>query len=89
LANRDRLAEALTKADPGFVPKLQTQAELGQWQTNVRISAKLTELLSSIQGLRRDLRGGRSENAPEGFGLFLSGAAEQSKKLRQEVNRVP
>ena len=89
IVNRNRLAEALAKAPPGFVPKLQTQAELGQWQTNVRISAKLTELLSAIQGLRRDLRGGRSENRPEGFGLFLSGAAEQSKKQRQEVNRVP
>lgn len=87
LANRDKLAEALIKAQPGFVPKLQTQAELGQWETNVRISAKLTELLGAIQGLRHDLRGQRNNDTPEGFGLFLSGANEQSKKLRGEVKR--
>jgi hypothetical protein len=88
LTRHEQISQALIKAQPGFVPKLQAQAELGQWQTNVRISAQLTELLASIQGLRQELRGSRGD-MPEGFGLFLSGAAEQSKKMQHEVSRVP
>lgn len=89
LSTQDKLSQALVNAQPGFVPKIQTQAQLGQWQTQVRISAQLTELLAAIHGLRQDLSGTTAHTGPQGFGLFLSGAAEQSKKLQREVNRVP
>lgn len=89
MANQGQISEALINAPPGFVPKLQTQAELGQWQTQVRISAQLTELLAAIHGLRKDLNKTQKDGKPEGFGLFLMGAAEQSSKLKGGMNRVP
>ena len=89
LINHDKLSQALGQAQPGFVPKLQAQTELGQWQTEVRISAQLTELLTAIHNLRKDVGGTRLDDRPQGFGLFLSGAADHSKKLHEGVNSVP
>lgn len=89
-ANRDdledqrRLAERLSAAEPGFVPKLQAQAALGDWRSNTRLSIQMAELLASIQILREDLKA----RSPGGAALaaLVEGAEVQNRKQREGVN---
>lgn len=88
MVTHDQISKALNEAAPGFVPKLQAQTQLAQWQSNVRISSQLTELLAAIQGLRQDMRGSNQIGEPRGFDVLLSGLEKQREKL-QGVKRVP
>lgn len=80
LENQNKLETALRTAEPGFVPKIQAQAQLGAWQTNTRLSAQLAELLAAIHGLRADLNG--KESRMGSFEAILKGSELQNQKQR-------
>lgn len=72
-----KLEDSLKTAGQGFIPKLQSQAQLGNWQTSARISAQLGELLSAIHGLRQDIKGTNI------LDTLVEGADAQNQKQRE------
>lgn len=84
LTDQQKLSEALRASEPGFVPKIQTQTQLGNWQANTRVSSQLTELLSAVRGLREDLNA--KENNTSGLAELLEGAEIQNQKQREVKN---
>jgi hypothetical protein len=87
LSNQEKLEQALQSAEQGFVPKIQTQAQLGSWQANTRISAQLAELLSTLHALREDLLA-KDQNS-SGMAALLSGSEIQNQKQRKGALRAP
>lgn len=87
LSDQQKLSEVLRTAEQGFIPKIQTQTQLGNWQASTRVSSQLTELLSAIQGLREDLRG-KNQN-PGGLAELVEGAELQNQKQREVTNHGP
>ncbi len=83
MTNQRRLEEALRAAQPGFIPKIEAQAQLGSWQANTRISAQMTELLTSMHAMREELRALRAkESGPDPLKLLMTGAEIQNRKQR-------
>lgn len=77
LAQVKKLEDSLRTAGQGFIPKIQSQAQLGNWQASARISAQLGELLSAVHGLRQDLAGTNT------LGVFVNSADAQNQKQRE------
>ncbi|MCB0357000.1 MAG: hypothetical protein KDD40_08340 [Bdellovibrionales bacterium] len=88
LSHQSQLEKALGTAQLGFIPRLQTQAQLGNWQANTRLSTQMTELLAVMHAIREELRAMRSrENQNDYMGLLIQGSEQQNKKLREERQR--
>ena len=87
LTDQQKLSESLRTAEQGFVPKIQTQTQLGNWQASTRVSSQLTELLSAIHGLREDLSA-KNQN-PSGLAELVQGAEVQNQKQREVTNHGP
>ncbi len=88
LENQTQLETALQKAEAGFVPKLHAQAQLGEWKTNTRLSAQMTELLGAIHAIREELRLARLKSErPELLESLLKGSEIQNQKLQEAKNR--
>lgn len=88
LSNQRQLQEALQSAQSGFVPKIQAQAQLGNWQASTRLSAQLTELLAAIHAMREELRVMRlNEDHTNPLGVLIKGAEVQNEKLREANKR--
>jgi hypothetical protein len=83
LDNQRKLDEALKTAGPGFVPKIQSEAQLGAWRTGTRVSTQLSELLTATRDLQNELN---SKNQPGVLDQLLKGAEVQNQKQR-EVSR--
>lgn len=81
LKNQEGLAQALRTADQGFIPKLTTQAMLGNWQSNTRVSAQMTELLWNIHALREDMR--TRDQGSNGLAELLTGSEILNQKQRE------
>lgn len=84
LTDQQKISESLRSAEPGFVSKLETQSQLGQWQATTRVSAQLTELLAAVRGLREDLRA--NGGAGGGLAQILAGAEMQNQKQRETMS---
>lgn len=85
LARQKQLEQDLEKAEPGFVPKLSTEVELGSWKANTRMSSQITELLSAVQAMREELRLLRLKNEnTDTLGLLVKGSEIQNNKLKEE-----
>lgn len=85
LAKLEDLERTLKSAEQGLVPKIQAQAQIGSWQANARVSAQMTELLSSIQAMREEMRG-RQESSADPLSLLLKGTEALSNK-QSEMRR--
>lgn len=85
LAKLEELERTLKSAEQGLVPKIQAQAQIGAWQANARVSAQMTELLSSIQAMREEMRG-RQEAGADPLSLLLKGTEALSDK-QSEMRR--
>lgn len=84
LSRQSVLQKALQSAQPGLVPKIQVEAQLGSWQASTRVSAQLTELLSAIHAMREELRSIRlKDEGPNILQLLVNGSKMQSEKLQQ------
>lgn len=81
LIEQQKLSEALRTAEQGFVTKLHAQSQIGNWQTNTRVSSQLTELISAIHGLRQDLA--EKNQGRTILEEILMGAEIQNKKQRE------
>ncbi len=86
LEAQQKLAEGLRSAEHGFVPKLQTQAQIGNWRASTRVSAQLTELLTAVQGLKE---GGSAKEPTSGLATLLQGSEILNQKQREVVNHGP
>jgi hypothetical protein len=81
---QNKIQAALSTAQPGFIPKLQTQVQLGQWQTDIRLSTQITELLAVIHAMREELHLLRAKQDDQnGLSRLLSGAEMQNEKLKK------
>lgn len=84
LSRQSVLQKALQTAQPGLVPKIQVEAQLGSWQASTRVSAQLTELLSAIHAMREELRSMRMKDENSNIlQLLVNGSKMQSEKLQQ------
>lgn len=81
LKYQKKLMHSLKSAKPGFISKIQAQAQLGQWQANTRLSAQLTELLSQISAMREELRLLRlDESKADPIRSLINGVKLQTQK---------
>jgi len=78
LADQEKLEQALQTAEPGFVPKLQTRAQLGSWQANTRTSAQMSELLAAVRDLKEEVRSQKSE----GPATLMRGAEALNRQVK-------
>lgn len=84
IVDQKQLQQDLKSAQPGFVPKLQAQAELGNWRASTRMSAQMTELLASIHTMREELRALRlKEEKSDVLNMLITGSEIQNQKLRE------
>lgn len=79
----EKLQSSLMEAPAAFVPKIQTQIQLEQWKTHIRISTQLTEALSAMTAMREELRAARLSNKSDGLGVLIQGAEMQNKKVKE------
>lgn len=82
LADQEKLEQALHTAEPGFVPKIQTRAQLGSWQAGTRTSAQLSELLIAVRQLSDEVRAQKSG----GPASLLRGSEDLNKQMRGVSN---
>ncbi len=88
LRTQMRLQELLAVAPPAVVPKIQTQAQIGSWQSNTRVSAQLTELLGAIQAVREELRAQRLKaGSSDGLNTLIMGSEMQNQMHRERERR--
>jgi hypothetical protein len=78
---QEKLNKALLTAEPGFVPKIQAQAQIGSWRSNTRLSAQLAELAAEMHELKAEMQG-RGKNAFD-FSALIKGSEYQSQKQRE------
>ena len=83
LTDQQKLAEALRSAEQGFIPKIQTQTQLGNWQASTRVSSQLTELLTAIHSLSADVRANNLNSG--GLAELMQGAEIQNQKQQRGV----
>jgi hypothetical protein len=83
VSNQAALQEALKTAQPGFIPKLQTQTQIGNWQTGTRLSTQMTELLSTVEAMRQELRLIRLKEQQNGISALLKGSSLQNERQRE------
>ncbi|MBX3023010.1 MAG: hypothetical protein KF799_15145 [Bdellovibrionales bacterium] len=81
LQAQEKLEQALQTAAPGFIPKLQAQAQLGHWQTTTRLSVQLAEFISTMQNTC-DPQGGK-DGSMKGLAALLAGSEVQNRKQRE------
>lgn len=79
----NQLQKALNEAGPGFVPKIEAQAQIGNWQASTRVSAQMTELIATIHAMREELRAMRMAKSSGGLGSLIQGAEQQSQLLEE------
>lgn len=85
LDQQQKLEQALSVGQAGFVPKIEAQAQLGSWQTNTRVSAQLTELLSTMQAMREELRALRDKDqASDAMTELIKGSEIQNERQRKD-----
>lgn len=83
LKQRSELQAALITAQPGLIPKIEAQTQLGIWQTNTRMSLQMTELLASIHAMREELRILRlKENQGNNLNTLVQGAEILNQKQK-------
>jgi hypothetical protein len=87
LDNQRKLGEALKTAGPGFVPKIQSEAQLGSWRAGTRVSAQLAELLTATHDLHEDLRA--KNQRPSVLTEFLKSVEAQNQKQREVMANEP
>ena len=89
LKAQEELEALLHGAPPGFVPKIQTQAQLGSWQASTRLSAQVTELLGAVHAMREELRLQRLQREQDRGGLeaLVIGSELQNLKHREKDSR--
>lgn len=87
LDQQQKIETALRSAEPAFVPKLQTQAQIGSWRTATRVSSQLSEILSNVQGLREDLK--NKDQTAAGLAFLLKGSEAQNQKQREVTVHEP
>jgi hypothetical protein len=78
---QEKLNKALLTAEPGFVPKIQAQAQIGAWRSNTRLSAQLAQLIAEVRELRAEMQG-RGKSAFD-FSALIKGSEYQSQKQRE------
>ena len=78
---QEKLNKALLTAEPGFVPKIQAQAQIGAWRSNTRVSTQLAELITEVHALRNDLQG--KGRGPFDFSALIEGSDYQNQKQRE------
>jgi hypothetical protein len=84
LKYQQQLQKDLQTAEPGFVPKLQAQAQLGNWRSSTRVSTQMTALLTELHAIRQELRTMRlNEQGSNALSVFLSGSEIQNQKLKK------
>ncbi len=83
LDQQKKLEAALRSTDPGFIPKLQTQAQIGSWQASTRVSTQISELLAIIEDLRSEIR---STNHGA-FATIVQGSELQNDRQRKGRSR--
>jgi hypothetical protein len=81
-----KLSSALKTAEPGFVPKIAAEAQLGAWQSNARISAQLTEVVSELRTLQSQLGGGKGTEL-SGLAALIRGSEMQNEKQKEATAR--
>jgi hypothetical protein len=81
LEAQENLNKALLTAGPGFVPKIQAQAQIGSWRSNTRVSAQLAELVTEVHELKNEMQG-RGKSAFD-FSALIKGSEYQSQKQRE------
>jgi len=85
IEHQAKLQKALSEADPGFVPKIEAQAQIGNWQASTRLSAQMTELISTIHAMREELRALRmARTSDHGIGSLIRGAEMQTELLNNK-----
>lgn len=62
LENQSKLRNTINTAPPGFIEKVRAEIEINNWQTNTRLSAQMTEMLSVMHAIREELRLNRAKN---------------------------
>ncbi|PIT99305.1 MAG: hypothetical protein COT74_09885 [Bdellovibrionales bacterium CG10_big_fil_rev_8_21_14_0_10_45_34] len=89
LANQDDLArqkmleQALNSAEPGFVPKVIAESQIGNWRANVRVSSQLIQMLATMQAIREELRLLRTQSARSGGSAIFEGASRQNELQKE------
>lgn len=86
LEAQQKLEGALNTAGQGFIPKIQTQAQLGTWQASTRVSTQLSQLLANVDGLRTELKA--QSGAANGLSSLVKGAELQNERGREEMIHV-
>lgn len=56
LQDKEALEKILQDAPPGFVPKLNAEANAKAWESNVRLSMQLTELLRDVRRITDEMK---------------------------------
>lgn len=84
LKYQQQMQQDLQTAGPGFVPKLQAQAQLGNWKSGTRVSTQMTALLAEIAAIREELRIMRlNQQGSDALSVFISGSEIQNQKLKE------
>jgi hypothetical protein len=81
LNEQKKLEGALRTAPQGFIPKLQTQAQIGTWQANTRVSIQLSELLGTIDELRTELK--KRDQTTDSLTTIVQGSDLQNQRQRE------
>lgn len=81
LEAQENLNKALLTAEPGFVPKIQAQAQIGAWRSSTQMSAQLSALIAEVRELRAETQG-RGKGAFD-FSALIKGSEYQSQKQRE------
>lgn len=88
LHRQEKLHSALQSAEPGFVPKIEAQAQIGQWQASTRLSAQMTELLTAVLAMREEIRLWRSSQmGAQGLETLVKGSELQNQIQREGGRR--
>lgn len=88
LGEQKELQDALVSAQPGFVPKIQAQVQLGNWRTSTRVSTQITGILAEMHTMREELRILRlKEDGSNALSILVNGSESQNKKLREASHR--
>ncbi|RME14060.1 MAG: hypothetical protein D6797_09690, partial [Bdellovibrio sp.] len=78
------LKQSVKNAGPVFLQKVQTEAQLGTWQSNTRISSQLTELIAAVRAMREELRLMRLQKSTSNpLNILVRGSEIQNEKNRR------